>query len=209
MLDAAHAKLTKIVHDRFDAAAEAKDDEAVVRFLKLFPLLHLHAEGIGKYARYLCSKLARKAEPRVNKTLEAPREEDEDAEQDTAFVDTLTFLFELVAQNVRENEPLLDTHFGEKGVSGGREKAGGSSGDTLSRLVFLLESPSVHHYNTTTPGAGHMTMLLRWLQAECDRLACNILTGFVQGRDLEQAVGAGVYGNYDCAPVESRTLNIA
>ena len=109
MLDVAHAKLTTIVHDRFDAAAEANDDEAVLRFLKLFPLLQLHTEGITKYARYLCSTLARQAEPRVNRTLES---QEEGGEQQTAFVDTLTFLLELVAQNVRENEPLLDTHFG-------------------------------------------------------------------------------------------------
>ena len=39
-----------------------------------------------------------------------------------------------------------------------------------------------------------MTILLRWLQAECDRLACNILAGFVERRNLEQEVRAGGRG---------------
>lgn len=106
ILDAARSRLTEIVQQSFAQAANSKDNDSVLRFVKLFPLLKLHAEGVAAYGRYLCSQLSRTMEEQTARAVET------DA-PDTAFVDTLTALFEHVAQTVRQQEPLIETHYGE------------------------------------------------------------------------------------------------
>ncbi len=56
-LHEAEVRVREVVSARFDEAVKEEDLASIERFFKLFPLIDLHDEGIGKFTRYLCSKV--------------------------------------------------------------------------------------------------------------------------------------------------------
>lgn len=56
-LHEAEQKLKQVVIAKFDEAVKDEDLASVERFFKIFPLLNMHEEGLGRFTTYLCSKV--------------------------------------------------------------------------------------------------------------------------------------------------------
>jgi hypothetical protein len=57
LLRDAEKRLKQIVTEKFDWAVLSANDSGVERFLKIFPLLNLHFEGLEKFSAYLRSQV--------------------------------------------------------------------------------------------------------------------------------------------------------
>ncbi|XP_033897205.2 conserved oligomeric Golgi complex subunit 4-like isoform X1 [Acipenser ruthenus] len=109
LLQEAEQKLKVIVTEKLDQAIEKEDLPQVERFFKIFPLLGLHEQGLGRYSQYLCTQLASKAEENL---LLALGVELTDRRASLVFADTLTLLFEGIARIVETHQPILETYYG-------------------------------------------------------------------------------------------------
>ena len=54
--------LTDIVIDNFDHAVQGGDEDAIVRFFKLFPLIGQHEIGLDKFSAYICGIISRQCQ---------------------------------------------------------------------------------------------------------------------------------------------------
>lgn len=105
-LDAAAESLCGLFLREFDKAAADADGSRVTRFFKLFPLIGRSDTGLDAYGRYVCHGVAARARTTFNA---APPEQ----RRDTYFyAQTLTKLFEHIAQIVDAHEPLVERHYG-------------------------------------------------------------------------------------------------
>ncbi|XP_036324054.1 conserved oligomeric Golgi complex subunit 4 [Rhagoletis pomonella] len=108
-LENATAKMRKLVEQRFDEAVNKDDLASVERFLKLFPLLGMHYDGIEKFGKYICMKLAIKSEKEVRTSLDIAKAENR---LPVAFADTLTSLLENFARVIEVNKPIIEAYYG-------------------------------------------------------------------------------------------------
>ncbi|XP_067617245.1 conserved oligomeric Golgi complex subunit 4 [Eurosta solidaginis] len=108
-LENATEKMRKLVVTRFDEAINKDDLASVERFLKLFPLLGKHYDGIEKFGKYICMKLAKKSEKELRTTLDIAKSENR---LPVAFADTMTTLLENFARVIEVNKPIIETHYG-------------------------------------------------------------------------------------------------
>ncbi|XP_033898100.1 conserved oligomeric Golgi complex subunit 4 [Acipenser ruthenus] len=109
LLQEAEQKLKVIVTEKLDQAIEKGDLPQVERFFKIFPLLGLHEQGLGRFSQYLCTQLASKAEENL---LLALGVELTDRRASLIFADTLTLLFEGIARIVETHQPIVETYYG-------------------------------------------------------------------------------------------------
>lgn len=108
-LEKATEKMQKLVVIRFDEAVNKDDLASVERFLKLFPLLGMHQDGIEKFGKYICLKLAQKCEKELRSSLDIAKAENR---LSVAFADTLTTLLENFARVIEVNKPIIETYYG-------------------------------------------------------------------------------------------------
>lgn len=105
-LDAAAESLCSLFLREFDRAAKEGDGSKVTRFFKLFPLVGRTDTGLDAYGRYVCTGVASRARSTFNSAPPAQRTEG------FFYGNTLTKLFEHIAQIVDGHEPLVEQHYG-------------------------------------------------------------------------------------------------
>lgn len=105
-LDAAAESLCGLFLREFDKAAAEGDDSKVTRFFKLFPLIGRTHVGLDAYGRYVCQGVAARARATFNAPAPAQRTEG------FFYANTLTKLFEHIAQIVDGHQPLVERHYG-------------------------------------------------------------------------------------------------
>ena len=105
-LDAAAESLCGLFLREFEKAATDGDGSRVTRFFKLFPLIGRTDVGLDAYGRYVCQGVAARARVNLNSASSAQK-------KDAFFyANTLTKLFEHIAQIVDGHEPLVERHYG-------------------------------------------------------------------------------------------------
>ncbi|XP_069037408.1 conserved oligomeric Golgi complex subunit 4 [Lepisosteus oculatus] len=109
LLKEAEQRLKTLVRERLDQAIKAGDLAQVERFFKIFPLLGLHEQGLARFAQYLCSQLASKAEENL---LLAVGGELSERRAALVFADTLTLLLEGIARVIETHQPIVETYYG-------------------------------------------------------------------------------------------------
>ena len=105
-LDAAAESLCGLFLREFDKAAKEGDGSKVTRFFKLFPLIERTDVGLDAYGRYVCQGVASRARTNFNSAAPAQRNEG------FFYGNTITKLFEHIAQIVDGHEPLVERHYG-------------------------------------------------------------------------------------------------
>jgi hypothetical protein len=90
----------------FEKAAKEADGSKVTRFFKLFPLIGRADVGLDAYGRYVCQGVAARARTNFNSAPPAQRSEP------FFYGNTITKLFEHIAQIVDGHEPLVEQHYG-------------------------------------------------------------------------------------------------
>jgi hypothetical protein len=105
-LDAAAESLCGLFLREFEKAAKEGDGSKVTRFFKLFPLIGRTDVGLDAYGRYVCQGVASRARTNFNSAAPAQRNEG------FFYGNTITKLFEHIAQIVDGHEPLVETHYG-------------------------------------------------------------------------------------------------
>ncbi|XP_067007439.2 conserved oligomeric Golgi complex subunit 4 isoform X2 [Anabrus simplex] len=109
LLQEAAAQLRTVVTEKFDEAVRGEDLASVERFFKIFPLLGMQNEGLGKFSLYLCSKLQETAQKNLKVALETSSS---DKRANVIYADTLTLLFEGIARVIEIHQPLIETYYG-------------------------------------------------------------------------------------------------
>lgn len=102
-LDQAAESLCALFLKEFERAAGSGDGGGVTRFFKLFPMIGRAGTGLEAYGRYVCHGVAARAR---NNLRENSRREG------LFYANTLTKLFEHIAQIVDGHEPLVERHYG-------------------------------------------------------------------------------------------------
>ena len=105
-LDAAAESLCGLFLREFEKAAKDGDGSKVTRFFKLFPLIGRTDVGLDAYGRYVCQGVASRARVNFNSASPAQRNEG------YFYGNTITKLFEHIAQIVDGHEPLVERHYG-------------------------------------------------------------------------------------------------
>lgn len=105
-LDAAAESLCGLFLREFEKAATDGDGSKVARFFKLFPLIGRTDVGLDAYGRYVCQGVASRARTNLNSAAPALRSEG------FFYGNTITKLFEHIAQIVDGHEPLVERHYG-------------------------------------------------------------------------------------------------
>lgn len=57
-LEDAATQMRQIITTKFDEAVKRDDLASVERFFKIYPLLRMYEEGIGKFSSYICTKVS-------------------------------------------------------------------------------------------------------------------------------------------------------
>ena len=105
-LDSAAESLCGLFLREFEKAAKEVDGARVTRFFKLFPLIGRSDVGLDAYGSYVCHGVASRARTNLNSGSNAQRKEG------FFYGNTLTKLFEHIAQIVDGHEPLVERHYG-------------------------------------------------------------------------------------------------
>ncbi|KAF2124113.1 COG4-domain-containing protein [Dothidotthia symphoricarpi CBS 119687] len=105
-LDAAAESLCGLFLREFDKAAKDGDGSKITRFFKLFPLIGRADVGLDAYGRYVCQGVAARARTNFNSAAPAQRSEP------FFYANTVTKLFEHIAQIVDGHAPLVEQHYG-------------------------------------------------------------------------------------------------
>uniref|UniRef100_A0A671NGV7 Conserved oligomeric Golgi complex subunit 4 n=1 Tax=Sinocyclocheilus anshuiensis TaxID=1608454 RepID=A0A671NGV7_9TELE len=109
LLQEAERNLKALVTTRLEEAVATGDLPQVERFFKILPLLGLHEQGLARFAQYLCSQLASKAEENL---LLAVGSDLGERRAPVIFADTLTLLLEGIARIVETHQPIVETYYG-------------------------------------------------------------------------------------------------
>ncbi|KAL4957959.1 COG4 transport protein-domain-containing protein [Aspergillus filifer] len=105
-LDNAAESLCGLFLREFDKAVKESNGAKITRFFKLFPLIGRSEVGLDVYGRYVCQGVAAKARSNLNAGS---------GQQDGFFyANTLTKLFEHIAQIVDGHGGLVERHYGPR-----------------------------------------------------------------------------------------------
>lgn len=120
-------KLEALVRGKLAEAVEAQDHAAVVRFVRLYPPLGLHQDGLRAYVAYLRKVLTARARDEYETTVEGGGGGGGQQQQHsrravaaatgTTYVEVLNHLFRDIALALDDNEQLLRDLLGEDGVA--------------------------------------------------------------------------------------------
>jgi conserved oligomeric Golgi complex subunit 4 len=105
-LDDAAESLCGLFLREFDKAAKEGDGAKVTRFFKLFPLIGRSDVGLDAYGRYVCHGVASRARSNLNSHTGGAQG------KGIFYANTITKLFEHIAQIVDGHEPLVERHYG-------------------------------------------------------------------------------------------------
>ncbi|KAJ3046090.1 Golgi transport complex subunit 4 [Rhizophlyctis rosea] len=95
--------LTDVAIDQFDHAVQAGDEDAIVRFFKLFPLIGQHEIGLDKFSAYICGIISRQCQNGMRGASDQVQ---------SFYAGLLTRLFETIAMVVDRQEPMVETTYG-------------------------------------------------------------------------------------------------
>ncbi len=108
-LHEAEATVKDVVAVRFEEAVKDEDLASIERFFKIFPLINMHEDGLGRFTRYLCSKVAAAAADNLKQAGDTAAG---DRRADVVFADAVTLLFEGIARTIEIHQPLIETYYG-------------------------------------------------------------------------------------------------
>ncbi|KAK7423572.1 Golgi transport complex subunit 4 [Neonectria punicea] len=106
-LEAARESLCALFLREFASAANDEDSAKVTRFFKLFPLIGRSEIGLDAYGRYICRGVANAARETLKKAEHGSRSQDL-----LFYANSLTKLFEHIAQIVDSHSGLVKQHYG-------------------------------------------------------------------------------------------------
>jgi len=106
VLKNAETELKEIVNREFDVALKTGNEEAIVRYLKLFPFLNMGELALTQYGEYLASMVTSKADAELRGLRASELEKNH-----PVFADLCTKLFEHIANIIDAQEPIIDTNF--------------------------------------------------------------------------------------------------
>ncbi|KAL5207111.1 hypothetical protein ABZP36_031546 [Zizania latifolia] len=110
-------RLDGLARRRLAAAVDAQDHPAVLRLVRLFPLLALADEGLQVYVAYLKKVVALRARADFERLASLIFSGDQPTSERLDFVDCLTRLFKDIVLAVEENDAVLRQLRGEDGVA--------------------------------------------------------------------------------------------
>ncbi|KAJ5739912.1 hypothetical protein N7533_012696 [Penicillium manginii] len=173
-LDNAAESLCGLFLREFDKAVKESDGAKITRFFKLFPLIGRSEVGLDVYGRYVCQGVAARARGILNASAGT-------ANEGFFYANTLTKLFEHIAQIIDGHGGLVERHYGPRKMGRVIERLqieadvqGGIILDTWSderhvdrklmdiksyAFTFLVQSflpaqrPGQQHSNSPAPGA--------------------------------------------------------
>ncbi|XP_037959920.1 conserved oligomeric Golgi complex subunit 4 isoform X2 [Teleopsis dalmanni] len=108
-LENATINMRELVSRRFHEAVNKDDFASAERFVKIFPLLGCHQEGIEKFSKYICTKLAAKAQKELRNSMDIAKAEKRLA---LAYADSFTVLLENFARVIEVNQPIIEACYG-------------------------------------------------------------------------------------------------
>ncbi|KAK7427250.1 Golgi transport complex subunit 4 [Neonectria magnoliae] len=106
-LEVARESLCALFLREFASAANDEDSAKVTRFFKLFPLIDRSEIGLDAYGRYICRGVANAARETLKKA-----ERDSGSQDVLFYANSLTKLFEHIAQIVDSHSGLVKQHYG-------------------------------------------------------------------------------------------------
>ncbi|KAI8821159.1 COG4 transport protein-domain-containing protein [Fimicolochytrium jonesii] len=101
-LKKAQQQLTDVAMDEFDNAVQAANEEAILRYFKIFPLVGHHEVGLDKFSAYICGSISRQCQDNMR----------ESADQPLFYAKLLTQLFETIAMIVDRQEAMVNSVYG-------------------------------------------------------------------------------------------------
>ncbi|KAG0194232.1 Golgi transport complex subunit 4 [Apophysomyces sp. BC1034] len=126
----AKTTLFHIFSQRFDDAVAERNEMAITRDFKLFPLIGCQTEGLDKYSRFVCNIIKARCAEELRMA---------DATIPTYFADALTRLFENIAVIIDQHQPFVETHYGPgkmlRIIQRLQEESDTQSGNILDRFV--------------------------------------------------------------------------
>lgn len=155
-------KLKQIVREQFSEAVAAHDTASVERFFKIFPLIGLDQEGLESFAKYLAETVRR----RCDEILKNCRRE-------------------LASTQQRRGENVS----GEKRFAFTEKNAVYFADLSNQLLEFVARLVDAHEpLIETYYGAGHLLVVVRHVQTECDSQMRCLLDAFRAARDTHRLV---------------------
>ncbi|KAL3496999.1 COG4-domain-containing protein [Aspergillus germanicus] len=106
-LDNAAESLCGLFLREFERAVKESNGAKITRFFKLFPLIGRSEVGLDVYGRYVCQGVAAKARSNLNTATAAQKD-------GFFYANTLTKLFEHIAQIVDGHGGLVERHYGPR-----------------------------------------------------------------------------------------------
>ncbi len=106
-LETAAESLCGLFLREFEKAAKESDGAKITRFFKLFPLIGRHEVGLDVYGRYVCQGVVAKTRANLNAGSAGNQRQD-----GFFYANTLTKLFEHIAQIVEGHGVLVERHYG-------------------------------------------------------------------------------------------------
>ena len=107
-LDHAAESLCGLFLREFEKAAKENNGAKVTRFFKLFPLIGRSDVGLDVYGRYVCQGVASRARSNLNAGTGGTQRKD-----GFFYANTLTKLFEHIAQIIEQHGSLVESHYGQ------------------------------------------------------------------------------------------------
>jgi len=99
-LDEARGRLLRDCQENFAQAVADDNKKDIERFLKIFPMLNEHQDGLKRYADYLRSKIV---DPQIDETFRSKQ---------INQADKLAALYENIAKLIDLHQPLIETYYG-------------------------------------------------------------------------------------------------
>ncbi|KAL2802736.1 COG4 transport protein-domain-containing protein [Aspergillus granulosus] len=106
-LDNAAESLCGLFLREFEKAVKESNGAKITRFFKLFPLIGRSEVGLDVYGRYVCQGVAAKARSNLNAATAAQKD-------GFFYANTLTKLFEHIAQIIDGHGGLVERHYGPR-----------------------------------------------------------------------------------------------
>ncbi|KAJ3169511.1 Golgi transport complex subunit 4 [Geranomyces variabilis] len=101
-LRTAQQQLTDLAMDGFDNAVQIADEEAILRYFKIFPMVGRHEVGLDKFSAYISGSISRQCQDNMRGNAEQPQ----------FYASLLTRLFETIAMVVDRQEGMVNAVYG-------------------------------------------------------------------------------------------------
>ncbi|TPX72736.1 hypothetical protein SpCBS45565_g00171 [Spizellomyces sp. 'palustris'] len=102
VLKSAQQSLKDKAMDEFDNAVQAGNEENILRYFKIFPLVGYHEVGLDKFSAYICGSISRQCQDNMRESADRPQ----------FYAGLLTRLFETIAMVIDRQEAMVDSTYG-------------------------------------------------------------------------------------------------